>query len=177
MLLASLLLLLGGCTQDRTDAKFRIEGVSASAAANGVNLRFDLDLGLSYEARRALRNGVPLTIELITELRREGDRAELSSSATEYEIRYLPLSDHFELIREGQVSNYPRLRHLLAEIARNRITLEAGGLEPGPYEVVARCRLNKQKLPPPMRLPALISARWRHDSGWTTWPVQLGVRA
>jgi hypothetical protein len=170
------MLFLGGCQHEGADAKFRIEGVRATAVANGVNLRFDLDLGLSYEARRALRNGVPLSIELLAELRRAGDGVELSSGAAEFEIRYLPLSDHFELSREGHVSNYPRLRHLLAEVARNRITLETDRLEPGPYEVVARCRLDKQKLPPPMRLPALISARWRHDSGWTTWPVQLDVR-
>lgn len=170
-----LIIPLSACRSSMGEARFQIEGVRVMARAEGVELSFDLNLALSREAQRALQNGVTLTIELMTRLESVTNGGELAAATVEYRIHYLPLSDRFELLRGEQVSTFPRLRHLLAEIGRGRVALQAGNLPAGPYAVAARCRLDLQQLPPPMRLPALVSASWRHDSGWTSWPVELGA--
>ena len=43
----------------------------------------------------------------------------------------------------------------------------------GEYELLARCYLDQQRMPPPMRLPALFQERWDHASGWTVWPLDI----
>jgi hypothetical protein len=173
MVLVLSLLALGACRPSSEQALFRVVDAHATPRSDSIELRFDLDLKLSREAQQALRNGVPLVVELEAMLEPAVGRSD-PKATVEYRIHYLPLSDHYELLRGDQVSTWPRLRHLLAEIGRSRLALDTGVLPPGEYSVSARCRLDLQQLPPPMRLPALVSAGWRHDSGWTSWPVELG---
>ena len=92
-----------------------------------------------------------------------------------FEIRYLPLSEHYRLSRPDgdDTETFPRLRHVLAELGDLRIEVETGALPRGEYELLARSYLDKQKMPPPMRLPVLFSPRWSHESAWTSWPMDI----
>ena len=108
-------------------------------------------------------------------LRNTGNQTRLIQSLDIYEIRYLPMSEHYQLsLPSGsEVRTFPRLRHLLSELSTVKLSFSTGVLPAGDYELLARTRLDRQKMPPPMRLPVLFSSQWRHDSDWSAWPVDI----
>ncbi|MEJ2299853.1 MAG: DUF4390 domain-containing protein [Woeseiaceae bacterium] len=83
-------------------------------------------------------------------------------------------------VREGDAGparTFPRLRHVLADLGRLDLSFETGALPGGEYELLARSYLDQERMPPPMRLPALFSRRWDHASGWTAWPLDVEPEA
>ncbi len=147
------------------------------ARGTSLQVRMDQELRLSRPATRAVRNGVPLVLELDVEVR---DGANLTLVATEqqqFEIRYLPMSEHWQLETPDRAAprTYPRLRHVLAELSELRLTLDAIPLAPGDYELRTRIRLDLASLPAPMQLPSLVNRTWRHDSDWTQWPFRINA--
>ena len=147
--------------------------------ANWLNGRLDVTcdqrLALSDEARDALIHGVPLTIDLELSLRDTRSQIRVANQTYSYEIHYLPLSDHYQLTdRKNQwVRTFPRLRHVLATLSMLQVSLETGVLPSGDYELLARTRLDQKSMPPPMRLPVMLSASWQHDTSWSSWPLQV----
>lgn len=172
--LLAALLALAACA-DRGAERFELTGVAASWANGQLRARCEQRLTLSREARDALHHGVPLTLELELILRDSKSRTRVGSSSRSYEIHYLPLSKHYQLSYSpaGAVKTFPRLRHVLAELSRVEISFETGPLPGGEYQLLARSRLDKRSMPPPMRLPALLSQAWRHDSNWSAWPLEI----
>jgi len=166
-------LALPGCSPEQTDFGFSIERIEASASPDALNVVIHQQLTLSTEAKDALDHGVPLVIRTELELQRAGTRGNISQASREFEIRYLPLSNRYQLItrQPSSVHTYPRLRHVLAELGTVSFTLMPGLLPPGNYQLRARSLLDKQNMPPPMRLPAWFSAQWKLDSGWQSWPL------
>jgi len=166
-------LALPGCSPEQTDFGFSIERIEASASPDALNVVIHQQLTLSTEAKDALDHGVPLVIRTELELRLAGTRGNISQASREFEIRYLPLSNRYQLItrQPSSVHTYPRLRHVLAELGSVSFTLTPGLLPPGDYQLRARSLLDKQNMPPPMRLPAWFSAQWKLDSGWKSWPL------
>lgn len=162
MLLALLLgLLFNGCAAPDGEHGIEILAVSAGEFAAERSLVVRQKVVLSRDARRALESGVALTIEV------QG-RIDDVSATRRFEIRYLPLSDHYQVLDGGgtPLGTWPRLRHALAELSDVALPLPAGS-EPRPGATAsARTRLLVGALPRPMRLPAWLSAGWRHDSGW-----------
>ena len=140
-----------------------------------MDVRFEQNLSLSPEAREALVHGVPLTVGVELVLRGARTQTRVKKKTFHYEIRYLPLSEHYQLSgpTESSMQTFPRLRHVLAELGNLQLSLETGALPSGEYELLARSFLDKQKMPPPMRLPVLFSPRWNHESAWTSWPLDI----
>ena len=142
-----------------------------------VTVACEQRLQLSSEARNALVHGVPLTIEVEVILRDTSNQNRVGSNTAFYEIRYLPLSEFYQVSglqdEDDEVRTFPRLRHALAELATLELSFDTGALPAGQYELLARSRLDKSRMPPPMRLPALFSDQWEHDSAWTSWPVLI----
>jgi len=173
--LLALLLALGGCAEPGAGGQFEISRLAANWTDGRVEISCEQQLQLSAEARNALRHGVPLTIELELVLRDTATHARVADETRSYELRYLPLSEHYRLSGLGPngVVTFPRLRHALAELSRLDLALGAGTLPAGDYEVLARSRLDQRHMPPPMRLPALFDPRWKHTSGWTSWPLTV----
>lgn len=174
-----LLLALGGCSRQGTDGQFEIHYLEAHWGNGRVEITCEQRLQLSAEARRALEHGVPLTIEVELILRDMVSRKRVSGATRRYEIRYLPLSEHYRVSGIGthDVATFPRLRHALAELARLDFSLAVGALPTGDYEVLARSRLDHGQMPPPMRLPALFDPEWKHVSHWTSGPLVIGPEA
>ena len=84
------------------------------------------------------------------------------------------MSSHFQLsLPDGSVKTFPRLRHVLAELSGMAIAVRTGPLPAGAYELLVRTQLDRRKMPPPMKLPVLMSAEWRHDSNWSSWPLNI----
>lgn len=168
-------LLLAGCTQEPTDHGFAIRSVQL-ATTQGVAVRLDQELQLSNEAREALRSGVPLTIGVHAQLRRADSRRVLADTQRRFVIRYLPLSEHYQLEEDASgLRTFPRLRHVIAALERMEVAMDAGPLPPGAYQLRTRVRLEHSRLPTPMQLPAALSRQWRHDSEWSSWPVTISA--
>lgn len=175
--LLSLALLLGGCGEPSREFGFRIDAVDAQPGYQVVHARLEQRLLLSPEASEALEHGVPLEVAVELQLRDAHSLTLLATQQHRYVIRYLPLSRHYQLtdLSQGTAETFPRLRHALAALARLELPLGTGPLAPGQYELRARTRLEHSSMPAPMRLPALLSAQWRHDSEWSTWPIVIGA--
>lgn len=175
--LFSLAMLMGGCHEPTGDFGFRIDKVEARVGYQVVHARLQQRLSLSREATSAIEHGVPLELSVDLELRDARSLAMLADQQHRFVIRYLPLSRHYQLadLSGGDAETFPRLRHALAALATMELRLRTGPLAPGRYELRARTRLEQSSMPAPMRLPALLSAQWRHDSEWSTWPLVINA--
>ena len=175
--LFSIAVLLSGCAKAGSDYGFHIKDVRVSSGYQKVLARFQQDLSLSREAIDALEKGVPLTVLLDMELRDSITLTLLADDSRHYEISFKPLSQVYQLKgpAAGDIKNFPRLRHVMNELASIRVDFATGPLAPGPYEFRSRIRLDNARLPAPMHLPALFSSQWKHDSEWSTWPFEINA--
>jgi hypothetical protein len=170
-----ILLTLLACSSPDSDERFELTQVDATWSNGRMKVTCEQRLALSNEAREALIHGVPLTIDLELALRDTGSQIRVADQLNSYEIRYLPMSDHYQLTHEGDqsVKTFPRLRHVLAALSKLQVSFDTGVLPSGEYELLARTRLDQNSMPPPMRLPVMLSARWRHDTSWSSWPLEI----
>ncbi|HET6565420.1 MAG TPA: DUF4390 domain-containing protein [Xanthomonadales bacterium] len=173
--LFSLLLLLG-CSDRNGDFGFELTGLKSRISGQQLKVELKQNISLSPDARAALENGVPLHIEIRAEL---DAAAETITAFRRFEIRYMPLSDHYQLssAQPAWVRTFPRLRHALAELSEVELDLPLENVAAGEYQLSARSWLEKRRLPAPMRLPAWFSPNWQHDSGWQSWPVSISATA
>lgn len=174
---------LAACAPESGDFGFHIQRVETLARTDALEVVVHQTVDLSAEAQKALRHGVPLFIRTEITLRPLESRRNLAHAEREFEIRYLPLSDLYQVSTAGPfaVKTFPRLRHVLAEVGTVDFDFDLGfrstGLASDDLEWRVRCSLNKRRMPPPMRLPAWFSAEWQHDTGWTSWPLDSGRAA
>jgi len=177
-LLSIIAVLLTGCGQeDAVDYGFTIQNVSVSHSHHTLNVRLQQELDLSQQAREALEHGVTLTIKLETELRNDNKLIVAQRDARRFQLRYLPLSERYQLSQEdtGELQTFSRLRHLLAAFNHLSIQIPSGPLPTGDYELRTRIHLDERRLPAPMQLPAWLSSQWQHDSEWSVWPFTVNV--
>ena len=169
------LLTLAGCSDPAADGRFELTRVQTQWTNGRLNVTSEQLLVLSDEARDALTHGVPLTLELELRLRSANSQTRVASVSNSYEISYLPLIDQYQLAfsDDTPVRTFPRLRHVLSELSRLSISVTTGALPAGDYELLARMHLDQNSMPPPMRLPVLLSSKWRHDSSWSAWPLEI----
>ncbi|MDX1379862.1 MAG: DUF4390 domain-containing protein [Xanthomonadales bacterium] len=172
-MLAAAALLLAGCGAPPGDAGFEVLSADARWRGDALEVTVRQRLRLSEEAREALRHGVALTLRMDIALHPEGEAARRGAASRSYEIRYLPLSEHYQLrpLEGGESETFPRLRHVLARLGELRVNLETDAPRDAALELRVRTQLDASRLPAPMRLPALLSAAWRLDSEWTRWPL------
>ena len=177
-LLSIFLFVLLGCGQPgAVDYGFTIKNVSISQAYQSLNVHLRQDLQLSQQAREALEHGVTLIIMLKLELKNDNNMMIVRKEDRNFQLRYLPLSERYQLLEEGtdELRAFSRLRHLLASINDLNIQMTTGPLLPGNYELRTRIHLDESRLPTPMQLPAWFSPQWQHDSEWSVWPFEINV--
>jgi hypothetical protein len=165
--------LIAGCMQGEGARHFETGQVETIWSGDQLNVTVHQKLKLSSEAKEALVHGVPLTLQLELLIRTTGAQTAINRNIYNYEIRYLPLISHYQLTRPhtAEIRTFPRLRHLLAELSTISQSFPQGELPEEKVELMVRTRLDHSKMPPPMRLPILFSAQWRHDSDWSSWPM------
>ncbi|MDX1459590.1 MAG: DUF4390 domain-containing protein [Xanthomonadales bacterium] len=175
--LLSASLLLTGCSAPSAEHGIELSRVDIRTGPRRVEATFFQNLKLSAEAQQALEHGVPLVVEVRMELRDALTLTLLHDEARQFEIRYLPMLEDYQLrsLAGGEPRAFPRLRHALAELGQLELEFDTGPLAPGQYELRARTQLSLTHLPAPMTLPARFSTDWRHDSRWTTWPFEINV--
>jgi hypothetical protein len=173
--MGAVLITCAACHGPESGRLFELSRVDAAWDSGRVTVEYEQRLQLSPEARNALVHGVPLTIAIEVILRDTSSQNRVGSDTAYYEIRYLPLSEFYQVsgLQDNDVRTFPRLRHALAELASLELSFDTGVLPSGQYELLARSWLDKSRMPPPMRLPALFSSEWEHDSAWTSWPVLI----
>lgn len=164
------------CAPTESDFGIHLADLHAERTSEGLEIRARHEVQLSGEARSALRHGVPLRLRIDIKVSGPGMWSAVKGGSYGYEIRYLPLSDHYELSgpsADGPARNYPRLRHVLA--ALQDVELQVAGIpaEPGAIRVRMRSRLDRSGMPGPMQLPVLLSPNWAHDSGWISRELEV----
>ena len=172
-------LLASACSSAQDGTGIQLDALNARGTASGVQIQAHQEIRLSREAREALRHGVPLRIRIdLTLSARAPETAGGSDSHSfSYEIRYLPMSDHYQLTgpdAEATSRTYPRLRHVLAALQNIDLQFTGLGREPGLYEIRMRSRLDRSAMPGPMQIPMLLSSDWDLDSGWVEQEFSVG---
>ena len=172
-----ILSLLWGCQSQAAKDRFVLEGARVNVAGDTLNIQLQQRLNFSPAAVEALYNGVPLVMQWDLELRDGNNLTLLTTRERRAALRYLPLSERFQLeqLDSGATQSYPRLRHALRAMNQLQITVDNIPLAPGTYQMRARVRLDRADLPAPMQLPALVLMRWRHDSLWNQWPFEVSA--
>ena len=127
--------------------------------------------------REALESGVELQLEVVTRVSRQRGPIALIETERRHPltIRFLPLTEQWQLESNHRQFNFPRLWLLLdaLEEERNYATgLTRKLMRDGTWQVQARTRFNREALPPPMHLPSLFSPQWRLASAWHTWQFE-----
>ena len=170
-------LVLCACSEEDLDYSFEINTVSVSRGYQSLNIRLNQGLSLSQQARDALESGVTLIIQLDLELRHDSNLIAVRRDNRSFRIRYLPLSERYQLSYEQseRMLTFPRLRHVLAAIDDIDVQLSTGPLPAGGYELRTRISLDESRLPAPMQLPAWLSSQWQHDSEWSVWPFEVNI--
>jgi len=171
-------LVLAGCgPREALDYAFVIKSVSVRPVYQSLDVHLQQELELSTQAREALEHGVTLTIRLELELRSDNNMIVARRDARRFQLRYLPLSERYQLSEEktGELKAFSRLRHMLAAMDDLNVQLSTGPLPSGSYELRTRISLDESRLPTPMQLPAWFSSQWRHDSEWSVWPFKVSV--
>jgi len=178
LVLMTAMSVLSGCDEQSRWQRFEIQDVSLRWSNGRLNAELQQSLELSTEARDALRHGVPLTLQVELIVRNTASQTRVNESLEHYEIRYLPLSNRYQLAFPGgdEIRTFPRLRHLLADLADLRLEIRTGALPEGSYEVMTRIRIDKRKMPMSMRLPTMFRSDWKHDSHWSSWPLEIKPR-
>lgn len=170
------MLALAGCN-DRNSVRFTTQQVSIQPGNGSLRIHLQQNLKLSQRANSAVRNGVPVILELSLELRDSNALTLIAADSYRYEIRYLPMSERYQLRDTGResVRSYPRLRHVLRELADLQLAMETPTLAAGTYEIRTRLRLDRASLPAPVQLPSMIFRAWRHDTNWSQWPFTISA--
>lgn len=168
------LLLLPGCGDRNGSFGFELKGMEARVSGQQLNVELTQKIILSPDARAALENGVALHLEVRAELETQTDTI---TGFRQFEIRYMPLSNHYQLSSDQATSvrTFQRLRHVLAALSKIELVMPLENVVAGDYPLNARSWLEKSKLPAPMRLPAWFSPDWRLDSGWKSWSVHIAA--
>jgi len=155
--------------------------ISASTRLQGdvYRLNAQIEYRFSQAALEALKNGVPLTIELEMEVRRR--RAwvwdETVYALTQrFRLEYHTLSQQYLVttLNSGERRGFQSKINALQFMGRiaDFPLLDKGLLVPNQrYKGALRARLDVDALPTPLRLFAYISDDWRLASEWRIWPL------
>lgn len=168
---AFITLSLVGCGSDRP-ADWHLDFIEPRLAWSPEGLDFiaGVDLEPSPAMLEALERGVSITF--LVALRASSGEVWLPGlderRRHRFRISYLPLSRHYQLsdLHNDTRATFPRLNMLIRALRDPRswsIPLEGGEAV---SLVRARIRLDRTRLPSPMRLPTWFEAQWHLDSDW-----------
>ena len=155
--------------------------ISASTRLDGgvYRLNAQIQYRFSGAAQEALQNGVPLTIELEMEVRRQRPwmwDETVYALAQRFRLEYHTLSRQYLVsnLNSGERRGFPTRESALQfmGLITDFPFLDKGLLVQNQhYEGALRARLDLDALPTPLRLFAYISDDWRLASEWRIWPL------
>lgn len=140
----------------------------------------EIEAGVTFDPtaimREALESGVDLQLDIVTRVSRRIGPVALIEVERHHPItiRFLPLTEQWQLETGSVQANFPRLWLLLDALqqARSYATgLTRERADDHAWQVQARARFNREALPSPMHLPSLVSPDWRLAGAWHTWQL------
>ncbi|MBB1125411.1 DUF4390 domain-containing protein [Thiospirillum jenense] len=174
-----LIALLGGVTIIYAAQDFHIDSVRTYRIENQYFLNATVQYRFNPQALDALDNGVPLTLQIQIQVRRNDAwiwEESLADLQLYYQIRYKPLSKAYlitNLADQTQRSYISRdaAINALGELTdvplltQNRLNTRRD------YTVQVRVSLDIEALPLPLRPMAYLHPTWQQTSEWTRWPL------
>ncbi len=177
LVVAALLLLFGSAAWA---AAFSVSRVETRLEDNFYVLDARIDYRFSEAAQEALDNGVPLTIDVHLQVRREGawlwEQSQVDRHLR-FEIRYQPLSERYlvAVLPDGPKKSFVSRDSAIAALGElDGIPLiRSDAISPDKrYRVEIRASLDIEALPLPLRPLAYLKPSWKLSSGWTEWSLQ-----
>ena len=177
LVLLALLVLLR--VTDVQAAGFDVIEASTRLGDGVYRLNAQIEYSFSEPALDALQNGVPLTIELLMEVRRRRSWVwdeTVYSLVQRFRLEYHALSRQYLVhnLNSGERRNFstrPAALRFMGRIHEFPL-LDRSLLAPDRrYEGALRVQLALDTLPTPLRLFAYLSEDWQLTSEWYTWPL------
>jgi hypothetical protein len=167
------MLLCAGCGGEPADGGLFLEP-TAEWRNGELEIVSPLRIEPTPPMREALARGVDLEFDVVTRVsRRLGFFAWLVEQRHHpVRIRFLPLTEQWELDAAGRRETFPRLWLLLDALEQPRrfgTGFVRDRADRGEWQVQVRARFDRTALPSPMHLPSLLSPQWRLASPWHTW--------
>lgn len=157
---------------------FKLEDAHSWRADSRDFLNAHFSIELSSGAEEAVKNGIPLVIELQVQVVETHtwwwDSVEIEFTERR-SLQYHALSQSYQVkdLGNGTQGNYSRLDDALqAAGAIENLLLSDEALDQGPsYSLRIRGSLDVESLPTPVRLIAYVSSDWDMVSKWYKWPL------
>lgn len=159
---------------------FEVRSASTSLVDGVYRLNARLQLILSSEALEALQSGVPITIEIqsqVLRVRRFYTDALDAEIAVRFELVYRPLSERYLVrnLNSGEQDSFATLYSALNNLGRvdNLPLVDESLLVPGKrYRVRLRALLQTEQYSAPVRLVFFWRSQWQLKSDWLEWDLE-----
>ena len=175
------LLVLGGMAPAAAaeDARFEVRSAYLEPVEGVMQLNATLELGLSATALEALRDGVPVTLTLESQLRRNRrflPDATVAELEQRWRLQYHALSDRWLVTHQntGQQTSWPTQAAALDHLSRPRGVpiIDAPLLRDGAtYEASLRATAEVGGVPDSLKV-LMFWVQWRRSTDWYTWTVR-----
>ena len=155
-------------------SEFEVTRMECRLQDGDYQLNADIRYDFSEKALEALANGVPLTLQLHLQLRREGAwlwERDVVDRRMSMQLRYHSLAALYQLVdlETGRQQSFATRDAVLAALGEIRAlpVIEQKKLERGEsYKLQLRTVLDIDALPLPLRSMAYISPSWNLSSDW-----------
>jgi hypothetical protein len=175
------LLVLGGVAPAAVaeDARFEVRSAYLEPVDGVMQLNATLELGLSATALEALRDGVPVTLTLESQLRRTRrflPDATVAELEQRWRLQYHALSDRWLVTHQntGQQTSWPTQAAALEHLSRPRGVpiIDAPLLRDGAtYEASLRATAEVGGVPDSLKV-LMFWVQWQRSTDWYTWTVR-----
>lgn len=175
------LLVLGGVAPAAAaeDARFEVRSAYLEPVDGVMQLNATLELGLSATALEALRDGVPVTLTLESQLRRTRrflPDATVAELEQRWRLQYHALSDRWLVTHQntGQQTSWPTQAAALEHLSRPRGVpiIDAPLLRDGAtYEASLRATAEVGGVPDSLKV-LMFWVQWQRSTDWYTWTVR-----
>jgi hypothetical protein len=140
----------------------------------------NIDFDFSDKVIEALNHGVPITLELHLQVRKQGAwlwEKDLADTRLRYQIRYHALASVYQIV---DLQTNTQENYVTREIAVNALgeihampVIRHEQMEKGKiYQVGLKTSLDLDALPLPMRPLAYLSPSWNQSSEWRTCRIR-----
>jgi len=160
--------------------EFLVTDLSAKLVDDTYLMNAEIGYRFSEDVLEALQNGVPITLEMHVQIRREGAwvwTKDLLDFRSRYQIRYHALASVYQVLdlQSGSQQNFATQRSALDALGSivDLPLVSRANLEPGEtYILAVRAKLDTESLPLPLRPAAYVTPSWRLNSEWSEWHLE-----
>ena len=161
------------------DARFEVRSAYMEPVDGVMQLNATLELGLSSTALEALRDGVPVTLTLESQLRRKRrflPDASVAEIEQRWRLQYHALSDRWLVthLNTGVQTSWPNQAAALDHLSRPRgiPIIDAPLLRGGAtYEASLRATAEVGGMPDSLKV-LMFWVQWQRTTDWYTWTVR-----